>query len=149
MYFPSKKDTWLTILLWGVILLFVITPILSIQGDESPLFQAFEISITSLLAVFIAWIWFKTGYALEDTTLKIVCGPFKKNVLIQDIKTIRKTKNPFSAPALSIDRLEISYGRFKILTISPEEEAEFIRILLQKNPDIKLWYNKPSTPINK
>ncbi|MDV2883677.1 PH domain-containing protein [Alkalihalophilus pseudofirmus] len=145
MYFPSKKDTWLTILLWGVILLFIITPILSIQIDQSPLTQVFEIFITSLLAVFIAWIWFKTGYTIEDTTLKVVCGPFKKNVLIHEINGLRKTKNPFSAPALSTDRLELSYGKVKVLTISPEDEAEFIRMLLKKNPEIKLWYNKSST----
>lgn len=43
--------------------------------------------------------------------IQVQSGPFKSSISSNDIEKVRKTKNPFTAPALSIDRLEILYGK--------------------------------------
>ncbi|WP_369412889.1 PH domain-containing protein [Oceanobacillus alkalisoli] len=47
----------------------------------------------------LMWIWLKTGYTI------------KNNIRIDEVHSIRETKNPFTAPALSINRVEINYGK--------------------------------------
>ncbi|MDQ0257100.1 hypothetical protein J2S74_004546 [Evansella vedderi] len=131
MYFPSKKDVWLTLIVWGSILVVVVPAI--IEQQIVGLFIALPI------AFFIGWLWFTTGYTIEKANLKIKFGPFRKTVHIQEIRKINKTKNPISAPALSIDRIEIIYGKFNdMVFISPRKEREFVQLLLKENPDIVL-----------
>jgi hypothetical protein len=37
-----------------------------------------------------------------------------------------------------MDRIEISYGKYEFITISPKNKEEFIRQLLKVNPRIQL-----------
>lgn len=72
------------------------------------------------------WGWFTTGYFIEEEKLIIQSGPLKKTIVISEIKKIVRTKNPLSAPALSMDRLEISYGKFEMALVSPKDRHQFI-----------------------
>lgn len=83
-------------------------------------------------------IWFGTGYRVENNTLKIQGGPFKQTVNIQEIKKITKEKSIVTSAALAIDRLLIHYDNYKYASISPKEEYEFIKLLLNKNPQIQI-----------
>jgi hypothetical protein len=51
-------------------------------------------------------------------------------IAIDDIKSIRKPNGFFrggrSSPALSMDRLEITYGPNKRMMISPENQEQFL-----------------------
>ncbi|MFC0562513.1 PH domain-containing protein [Halalkalibacter alkalisediminis] len=131
MYFPSKKDLWLTLIIWGAILAMVVPA--TIEQQVVGLLVALPI------AFFIGWLWFSTGYTIENSILKIKYGPFRKEVNIQDISKINKTKNPISAPELSIDRIAIIHGKFfDGVFISPKNEREFVQLLVQENPNIVL-----------
>ncbi len=70
--------------------------------------------------------------------MTIHVGPFKKKIRIEEIQSIRETKNPFSSPALSADKLEINYARFETVAISPKNKTEFVRQLLKQNPAITM-----------
>lgn len=83
------------------------------------------------------WIWFKTGYTIENNILKIKYGPFKRDIKIDDIQSIRETKNPFTAPALSMDRIEINYAKFNTIEISPKNKIELVSQLKKQNSNIK------------
>ncbi|MDE5413377.1 PH domain-containing protein [Alkalihalobacterium chitinilyticum] len=131
MHYRSKKDLWLGVIIWATILVSLMMPIL---GRE---WIAFVIAIP--IAGFMMWLWFGTGYLLAEQQIKVKYGPFKKTIKIGDISKINKSKNPLSAPALSINRLEIVYGKFYDFTlISPVNEREFILELLKENPNIQL-----------
>jgi Bacterial PH domain len=144
MFFPSKKDLWMTIIIWSVILACIIPPILSIEPigvimlpsilDTKPVTTV----IMVVPAILLAWIWFGTGYKIENSKLEIQSGPYKKTINIDEINKVRNTKNPFTAPALSMDKIEISYGKYEFITISPKNKEEFIRQLLKENPRIQL-----------
>lgn len=87
------------------------------------------------------WIWFKTGYTIEDNFLKIQYGPFKREIKIDEIQSIRQTRNPFTAPALSMDKIEINYAKFNTIEISPKNKVELVNQLIKQNSNIKTDYN--------
>ncbi|WP_100010844.1 PH domain-containing protein [Lentibacillus sediminis] len=130
MYFRSRKDTWLTILIWGIALFGVAVPI---AGGN-----IFGMLFILPLSLVLLWFWFQTGYKIEGDLIRIKYGPIRMKVEIQKIIQIRKHRSIFAAPALSIHRLEINSGRFNIISISPENEKEFINEILKINPELEM-----------
>lgn len=128
LLFSSKKDLWVTIIIWGVSLFGIIIPLLN--GEIIVLL------IMMLLAALLLWFWFKTDYKIENDKIKIRYGPIRQTVHIQDIKLIVKAKTPLTAPALSMDRIQITCGKFDIVSISPVNQREFINELLKVKADI-------------
>ena len=80
----------------------------------------------------------RTYYVIETHKLTIVCGfLFKQQIEIEKIRKIEKTNSPISSPALSIKhRIEIIYGKYDSVIISPERRAEFIETLTLINKNI-------------
>ncbi|MFS0751691.1 PH domain-containing protein [Oceanobacillus sp. 1P07AA] len=130
MYFRSKKDKWLTIILWVVVLLGVIAPLLNGQWFAS--------GLMIIIGLFLLWFWFRTGYRIDNDKILIYYGPVKQTVKIKDIEVIFKTKFPLTSPALSFDRMQIKSGKYDIVTISPEEKESFLQQLMDINPDISI-----------
>jgi hypothetical protein len=130
MYFPSKRDWWLGLLIWGLVLLAAVPALLKPGKGQ------FIIMIAVIL--FVGWVWFGTGYAISDDELRIRCGPFRQRIPLQEIKEIKKTRSPLSAPACSLDRMEIGYGKSKRVMISPADKENFIKTIVEKSPHIQL-----------
>ncbi|MBD7984910.1 PH domain-containing protein [Sporosarcina sp. Sa2YVA2] len=133
MYFPSKKDTWLAMLVWGFVLFGMAAYIF---GGEPV--GVVGIVITTIIVGFLLWMWFGTGYRVEDGLIIIISGPFKSKVKIADIRKLTATKNPLSAPALSINRIEILYGTYGMSLVSPKDRELFISLLLEENQTIQV-----------
>jgi hypothetical protein len=132
--FPSKRDIWY-LLVFGILIFLVIIGILEMNFTTS---EFIDIIVLTLSAVLLLWIWFGTGYKIENHQLKIKFGPIRSIIEINDIKKINKVKSPFTAPALSIDRLEILYGKYDVISISPKNEHKFIQLLINENPQIQI-----------
>ena len=106
-------------------------------GDYSPLL------INFLIVGFIGYIFWKTEYTIMGTNLNIKCSfLINQDVEIPSIRRIRETYNPMSAPAASIDRLEIIYNDSDSVVISPKKKKEFIEHLKMINPSIAVEYRK-------
>mgnify|MGYP001404321427 CR=1 FL=1 len=140
MYFPSKKDLWLAIVIFGSILLFIISYIVGDSIDlAAPNYKIILRLLVGLLIIGLPiWMWFGTGYIVEDGLIKIKCGPFRNTVKIKEIEKISATKNLLSAPALSIDRIEILHSMYNIAIVSPINKTEFVRVLVNENPNIQI-----------
>ena len=82
---------------------------------------------------------FSTEYTIMDSgILKVKCGFFyNKRFDINKIKSVAKTRNLISSPAPSLDRIEITYGRFDVIVISPKDKNEFAKELIKVNPKIE------------
>lgn len=79
-------------------------------------------------------------YKIQQSILKIYYGvPFFPVALdINNIQTIKKTKSLLASPAASItQRIEIDYGSYQSIVISPKNSHEFVKDLLKINPSIK------------
>jgi hypothetical protein len=141
LYFPSKKDIWFFLIIWGAIIVTNFLPLIGGEptgtqfiSSESAIGRIFMIIIT----IPLIWIWFRTGYMIEDAKIRVKFGPIRWTIKINDIKKINKVKHPFTAPALSVNRLELLYGTFGVICLSPKNERKFIELLLMENPQIQL-----------
>lgn len=85
------------------------------------------------------YFFYTTIYTIRGNELYVRSGVFKmKPIDILSITRIRRSNNPLSAPAASLRRLEICYGKGKFLLVSPKEEAAFIRALQAVQPAIEV-----------
>ena len=91
-----------------------------------------------LIFALIVHMFLKTEYTIDENKIHIKCGFFKyKPIAIKDIKEISKSSSVMSSPAASFDRIEIKYGKFEEMIISPKNKVEFAQYLTKLNPDIK------------
>lgn len=141
MKFQSKKDGLFFIIFWGMIAFIITVNLLNPDpvGKQFITYNSLLGYIISLLIIiFLLWIWYGTHYKVIDNSLHIQTGPFKTSIDIQAIQSIRKTNSPFTAPALAVKRIEIMYNMYDVVQLSPKQEEEFIHILVEKNPNIKV-----------
>lgn len=136
MYFPSKKDgRYALSVIISMLLLFV--SLNQLPGN----YVKFGYIVCASVFAFSLWIWLTTGYEISGDEVKVKSGSFRSTINIQEIKTIRSFEHMKVnfGPTLSGDRLEIVHGRYgNVLMISPVIKNEFIRILVEKNPNILL-----------
>lgn len=129
MYFKSKKDIWLGVLTWGVIILMFFMMIT---------LQNIVVYIVGILNnALLLWLWFGTSYRIDDEALIVRSGPFKSTIDIKTIKKLKATKTLLAGPALSLDRIEIQYKTYDSVIVSPKDKTKFIEILLSKNNSIE------------
>lgn len=128
--FKSKKDVWLSVLIWGVIILMIFIMITE---------QNIVVYIVGILNnVLLLWLWFGTSYRIDDEALIVRSGPFKSTIDIKTIKKLKDTKTLLAGPALSLDRIEIQYKTYDTVIVSPKDKIEFIETLLIKNNSIEV-----------
>jgi hypothetical protein len=98
------------------------------------------IIIVGLLIMFFVYMYMDTLYVLTaDKKLKIKSGFFfHREIYIKSIRKVRRVKHHRASPALSSDRLEISYNRYGRVFVSPTHKSEFIKELQEMNPRIRV-----------
>ncbi len=89
--------------------------------------------------LFVLHMFLNTWYRVGDGKLEIKCGFFfHMYIEIASIKKIKTSSSPLSAPALSFDRLDISYGKFGRVLVSPKDKKSFLSAILELNPAIEI-----------
>jgi hypothetical protein len=86
------------------------------------------------LAAIYAGLVFPMRYGIDDEHVVVQHGLVRQRIPLRDIIEVSPTRNPVSAPALSLDRLEIRFGRgyFKSAMISPVATADFLAELAER-----------------
>lgn len=134
MLFKSKKDIWMGIVIWSLIIVFSYL----LYQATFVLMRALDSMIMFAMLVTLVSVWFNTKYKIEDDKLLVTFGIATKSINIEDITSIRKTKNPFVAPKLSAKSLEINYEKYQTIQVSPKDIDKFIKELQKINPNIKI-----------
>ena len=102
------------------------------DGQTILIFSAMVVLFGLILHMF-----FNTTYKIENEKLYVKCGFFKyRPVNIGEMKKISKSSNIISSPAASFDRIEIRYGKYDELIISPKHKTKFVEDLQKINPKI-------------
>ena len=137
--FRSKIDLWLgCAILIGILVSGTVTVGLLFQEGVAAL------AIIPLLATSLSvWLVLGTWYGVTQTHLIVHCGPFRTAVPISNIRAIRPTRTVLSAPALSLDRLEVVHTG-GALVISPADKAGFIRALKERRAAVDVAPDAPS-----
>ncbi|MDC4358064.1 PH domain-containing protein [Acinetobacter baumannii] len=138
MKFRSKIDWWL-LLIFVVITANIIFKIYQ-EVHHSSIGTNFSHLMIYSLVILVIWLpIFSTYYVVETNILVIKSLIFRWKINIDDITQIEPTHNPLSSPALSLDRLKISYmknGRIAKVMISPKDKEGFLNTL-RNNPNAK------------
>ena len=130
--FPSKVDLKLGIV--GVV-----TPCVALiaVGTSAGRPGVFPLAlVTVLIAVIIVWTVLSTYYEIDDGLLMAHSGPFRWRIPLKDITRVRESRSTRSGPALSMDRLEITWSEGKVLLISPRDKAGFLAVLHRRAPQL-------------
>jgi len=105
---------------------------------ENLISEALIMSVIILFLFFcLLYLFYNISYTITDKFLKIRCGfIYSKNLNIEKITFISSTKTLISSPAASLDRVELHYGEFSSVVVSPKNKQKFIKDLLKINPFI-------------
>lgn len=120
--YRSKVDSWLLILIlvaWGI-------PLTLIVVNE---FSAVKFSIVSFMLIFTLLLLFGIKYTIEGKVLRVHYSFFYSECInIDEITEIANTHTLLSAPAASLDRVKITYGK-KYVILSPKDKQMFVKQL--------------------
>lgn len=131
--YPSKVDAWLVTVFLGALF--------GMVGLSGYLFSVhFWAGVYCLLTAFVTGLCIYAcclpcRYTLKRDHLHIQAGFIQDKVPYDAITDTTPTRNPLSAPALSLDRVKIglkgnSFANFKL--ISPVRQDEFIAELMSR-----------------
>jgi hypothetical protein len=127
--FRSKVDRWIFVLLIIVIIGQVIAiGSAALQADDA-------MAITGMILVMVGvvglmfWLLVGTHYTVDRGTIRIVSGPFRWKVPVDEITSVTATRSPLSSPALSLDRICIRYGERRRIMISPADRDGFLKAI--------------------
>ncbi|OQB11686.1 MAG: hypothetical protein BWY17_03587 [Deltaproteobacteria bacterium ADurb.Bin207] len=121
-------------------LVLIIAPISTVAtlGWALSTHSAVFITVSAISTVFVAAIYIglvlPIRYGLDATRLVVRFGLVRQQIELNDISSVQPTNNPLSSPALSLDRLQITYGKggTKTVMISPRDRAQFLDILAER-----------------
>lgn len=131
--YRSKIDIWLVIIL---IFTFGYSPYDSLVNQNWQKFRL-TVLIFSIFSFIFIFIFLSLKYVIEDEFLIIKMNFFIiKKIKISEIKSVAKSIDFTSSPALSIDRLSIKYGKFDEVLISPKNKEAFANDLSNVNTEI-------------
>ncbi len=138
-----------------------IDPKLAVAGIAAPCVAAVAIGTTAhrgagvplalaiaaaVVAAMVVWIVLATYYEITEELLVTHCGPFAWRIPLQSISAVRAAHSVRSGPALSMERLEITWGAGQVLLISPRDAAGFMAALHRGAPHLPATKSAPPRP---
>ena len=136
--FTSKIDLWLAFLILGSGLLLILVPVWEwIYNDSSTRRILFISLLTIPGSILLLLIFFNIKYSLSEDELFVKNGFSTQSIPLKDITHIIPTNSMLSAPALSLDRIEIKYKGGNIV-ISPKDKEGFYHAVQQRVPALKI-----------
>jgi hypothetical protein len=127
--FASKVDRWVI----AVLALPLGSSAIGAATSGMPLTWLVPALMTAGMLPLLLW----TEYELTSSTLRIRCGFFRTSVPLAAIEKVQPSRSALSAPALSLDRLDVQYRGGRVL-ISPRDRAGFIAALRQRAPHVEM-----------
>ena len=130
--FKSKVDSWLMIILVISLVIDIAAIVFVLLTVPETVVMVLVSVVLLLTAILIAWILVGTYYTVDRTMLKIVSGPIRIRIGLDEINSVKATRNPLSSPALSLDRLVINHGKNRTVMVSPADKRGFLKAIGRK-----------------
>ncbi|MFM2360537.1 MAG: hypothetical protein RLY16_2530 [Bacteroidota bacterium] len=93
--------------------------------------------IVLLIFALFMYVFATTYYVIQNNLLLVRCSFLYYRVIdIHAITKIAETNIPFSAPAASLDRLEVVFAPSQSVVISPKDKKVFMAKILEINPEV-------------
>lgn len=129
-WYKSRTDWWIALGLCVPPIAALVVLLSSIlAGRLSEVLVA--IGVILLVTGIYAGLIFPMRYGLDRQQLIVRSGMCRQRIPLPSILAVRRTRNPLSSPALSLDRLHVQYGEgfFKAVMISPLDREGFLEDL--------------------
>lgn len=134
--FRSKVDAWLVALVGASLLMaFLGVLVAAVSVDDPAVWLG--LGMTIAVGAFVGWLFRTTCYELDGRELVVRSGPFRWRIDLATIESVTPSRNPLSSPALSLDRLQIRYGKRRSLLVSPAERDRFLAALARAEPALE------------
>ncbi len=136
--YPTKVDGWLKFVSAAYIVLSIGLPAWHL-GSMISVGEPFDSGVIVLPLAVLALMWmiaYPCEYAFEPKSLVVRSGLLRIRIPLLAITRVSPSRNPLSAPAWSLDRLDIRYGRTKRVLISPRRRAAFLADLERRAPHL-------------
>jgi hypothetical protein len=131
--YPSKVDLWIIILITADLTLLFGLGIYNFgNGASGAILLACGVFSALLMVIFLV----PLHYTITPESLEIRHGIIKEIVKLEEIIEVKPTSDPTSAPALSLQRVEIVL-KDKSKLISPKNRDQFIQEIQTKIKMIK------------
>ncbi len=127
--YRSKVDIWLLFFIYAVI-------IASVAPIACSCDILVSVVIAALLIVPITAYMFNIKYIIRGSSLIVKDGIFSHTYDINELESIKPTHTLLSAPAASLDRLEINFTHDTVI-VSPRHKDDFIRHLREAAQNIE------------
>ena len=129
--FRSRVDLWL-------VLLSVVPCVLLVYPARAASQGMVWVPLVILLPVgAFVWMLRSTVYVASGTTLTARCMGSTRRIPLQSITALRASRDPLSAPALSLDRIAVLHGGGTLL-VSPADRPGFVQAILVSAPAISV-----------
>jgi hypothetical protein len=137
--FRSAVDRWMRLVLWLLGLYAVGASIAGAVIWEANREAAVACLLSGLLMGGILFaLVVPVEYALTADALVIRSGLLRSTVPLAKITIVRPSRSLWSAPALSMNRLRIDYGKKKWTLVSPADRSGFVAALLAADPGLRM-----------
>lgn len=131
MRVKSKIDIWIGIIIWGTVLIMLVSLVYVPQNEK-----IFGYAVVFPMITFMLWIYFGTYYEFREEYLYCRSGPFAEKIVYEKIKSVKLSQNLLSSMALSRKRIEIrQHGKGYITGttyISPVNREAFMMELISR-----------------
>ena len=130
MRFKGKVDLWF----WIIMIIgdgILISAILS-EPDSIACIVGFLIYNLAFLPFVI-----RNYVDVTDDRVTIVFGFIKQSMLLSELTEVRRTRNPISSTAASLDRI-ILKGNHKCMMCAVRNRDDFLDLLKRKNPAVQI-----------
>lgn len=95
------------------------------------------IFILLVSGAYIAYVYNNCCYVVDNDALYISCGRlYNKKIEVTEIRKVEELFSLLSQPAFTYNRLDILYKKFENIQISPKEQQQFVKQLIELNPAI-------------
>ena len=123
--YKSKIDWWLGAILFVAMIASALAGLKALSAHTpNSIWAALLIGGVGLILPLVSLL--STRYVIQGQQLVVRSGLFKWRIPINEISDITPTSDPIASPALSLDRLRISYGRSKTVLVSPRNKDAFL-----------------------
>lgn len=140
-FYRSRVDWWIFLLIAAVLILAVVLLVITTLQDGKIVGSVMSLIALFIPAVLIVDLYRNTYYVIDDAerTLLVKGGILVNNKYnIDNVTLVKKTDTWLNYPALSMDRLEIRFGKFSRVVVSPKDKEVFINHLMRINPDCEI-----------
>jgi len=104
--------------------------LIAVMSDDAPRFtKAIVAAIIVPGVLLVVSVVLRTHYTVSNGNVRIVSGPFAWTISISEITNIEESHSALSSPALSLDRLRITYSHNKRVLVSPADKKGFLKAI--------------------